>query len=54
MKMIIKVIFLNWMLDIQRDYMIYTVIYRSYQKEWKSISVKNSLNKKIRKNMSYT
>ena len=35
MKMIIKVIFLKWMLDIQRDYMIYKVIYRSYQKEWK-------------------
>ena len=33
MKMIIKVIFLKWMLDIQRDYMIYTVIYHSYQKE---------------------
>ena len=33
MKMIIKIIFLKWMLDIQRDYMIYKVIYRSYQKE---------------------
>ena len=48
--MIIKVIFLKWMLDVRRDYMIYTVIYRSYQKEWKSISVKklvcNLFNKK--------
>ena len=35
MKMKIKVIFLKWMLDIQRDYMIYTVIYHSYQNEWK-------------------
>ena len=33
--MIIKVKFLKWMLDIQRHYMIYTVIYHSYQKEWK-------------------
>ena len=53
MKMIIKVIFLKWMLDIRRDYMIYTVIYHSYQKEWKSVSVKNSfVIYVIRKNMS--
>ena len=48
--MIIKVIFLKWMLDVRRDYMIYTVIYLSYQKEWKSISLKklvcNLFNKK--------
>ena len=51
----VKVIFLKWMLDIRRDYMIYTVIYRSYQKEWKSISVKNSfVIYLIRKNMSCT
>ena len=51
----VKVIFLKWMLDIRRDYMIYTVIYRSYQKEWKSVSVKNSfVIYLIRKNMSCT
>ena len=48
--MIIKVIFLKWMLDVRRDCMIYTVIYLSYQKEWKSISLKklvcNLFNKK--------
>ena len=30
-----KVIFLKWTLNIQRDYTKYTVIYRSYQNEWK-------------------
>ena len=35
MKIIIKVIILKWMLNIQRDYTNYTVIYRSYQNEWK-------------------
>ena len=42
MKIMIKVIFWKWMLNIQRDYTHYTVIYRSYQNEWKYISVKNS------------
>ena len=28
-------IFLKWMLNIQKDYTSYTVIYRSYQNEWK-------------------
>ena len=31
----VKVIFWKWMLNIQRDYTNYTVIYRSYQNEWK-------------------
>ena len=35
MKMIQKAIFLKWMLNIQKDYTSYTVIYRSYQNEWK-------------------
>ena len=30
-----KVIFLKLMLNIQRDYTHYIVIYRSYQNEWK-------------------
>ena len=30
-----KVIFWKWMLNIQREYTNYTVIYRSYQNEWK-------------------
>ena len=28
------------MLNIQKNYILYTVIYRSYQKEWKLINVK--------------
>ena len=35
MKIMIKVIFLKWMLNIQKDYTNYMVIYRSYQNEWK-------------------
>ena len=35
MKTIRKVIFLKWMLNIQRDYTNYTVIYCSYQNKWK-------------------
>ena len=35
MKMIQKAIFLKWMLNIQKDYTSYTVIYRSYQNEWR-------------------
>ena len=31
----IKAIFWKWMLNIQKDYNNYTVIYRSYQNEWK-------------------
>ena len=33
MKIMIKVTFWKWMLNIQRDYINYTVIYRPYQKE---------------------
>ena len=35
MKIMIKVIFLKFMLNIQKDYTNYIVIYRSYQNEWK-------------------
>ena len=35
MKIMIKVIFLKLMLNIQKDYTTYIVIYRSYQNEWK-------------------
>ena len=35
MKIMMKVIFWKWTLNIQRDYTNYTVIYRSYQNEWK-------------------
>ena len=35
MKIMIKVISLRLMLNIQKDYMNYIVIYRSYQNEWK-------------------
>ena len=35
MKIMIKVIFLRLMLNIQKDYANYIVIYRSYMKEWK-------------------
>ena len=35
MKIMIKVIFLKLMLNIQKDYTNYIVIYRSYLKEWK-------------------
>ena len=34
-KTIQKATFLKWMLNIQRDYASYTVIYLSYQNEWK-------------------
>ena len=34
-KMITKATFLKWMLNIQEDYKNYTVIYCSYQNEWK-------------------
>ena len=34
-KTITKPTFLKWTLNIQKDYTNYTVIYRSYQKEWK-------------------
>ena len=40
--MIIKDIFLKWMLNIRKDYTNYIVIYHSYQKEWKFINVINS------------
>ena len=53
MKIMIKVIFLKWMLNIQRDLCNYIVIYRSYQNEWKK-SVKNSfVIYSIRKNTSH-
>ena len=32
-KIMIKVTFWKWMLNIQRDYINYTLIYHSYQKE---------------------
>ena len=35
LKKVIKVIFLKLMLNIQKDYTTYIVIYRSYQNEWK-------------------
>ena len=35
MKIMIKVIFLKLMLNTQKDYTTYIVIYRSYQNEWK-------------------
>ena len=35
MKIMIKVIFLKLMLNIQKDYTNYIVIYHSYQNEWK-------------------
>ena len=35
MKIMIKVIFWKWMLNIQRDYTNNTVVYRSYLNEWK-------------------
>ena len=35
MKIMIKVIFLKLMLNIQKDYTNYIVIYRSYQNKWK-------------------
>ena len=34
-KTIQKAIFLKWMLNIQKYYTSYAVIYRSYQNEWK-------------------
>ena len=35
MKTIQKAMFWKWMLNIQKDYTSYTVIYHSYQNEWK-------------------
>ena len=35
MKMIQKATFLKWMFNIQKDYTSYTMIYCSYQNEWK-------------------
>ena len=42
MKIIIKVIFLKLVLNTKKNYTNYIVIYHSYLKEWKQISVKNS------------
>ena len=54
-KMMIKVTFWKWTLNIQKDYTNYIVIYCSYQNEWKQISVKNSfVIYSTRKNTSHT
>ena len=42
MKIMIKVIFLKLVLNTKKNYTNYIVIYHSYLKEWKQISVKNS------------
>ena len=56
--MIIKDIFLKWILNIQKDYTTYIVIYHSYQKEWKLINVRNSFviypTRKIRHTRKFT
>ena len=41
MKIVIQDISLKQTLNIQKNYILYTVIYHFYQKEWKLINVKS-------------